>query len=125
MKKYDPVLYASLAFIFILSCAGAYSLSRQDGDLTLVVTRDGSEIVRSPLTRFPSRKNLEFRHDGGFNIISAGTDGVRMISADCPGGDCLRTRTIDSPGETIVCMPHKLTVKLTSRRDGAYDAMSY
>jgi hypothetical protein len=125
MKRYDPVLYAVLAFIFALSCANALTLLRGGGELTLEVTRGGAEIMRSPLSRFSGRQNMEFRHEDGFNIISAGTDGVRMVSADCPGGDCLRARAINSAGEIIVCMPHRLTVKLTSLREGALDALSY
>jgi hypothetical protein len=125
MKKYDPALYAILAFIFILSCVNAFSISRGDGDLTLEVTYDGVEVMSSPLRRFSERQNIEFRCQDKFNIISAGADGVRMVSADCPGGDCLRTREINSAGGIIVCMPHKLIVKLTSRKDGAFDAMSY
>jgi hypothetical protein len=125
MKKYDPVLYAILALVFILSCANAFSISRGDGDLTLEVTRDGVEVMRSPLRRFEAPKLVKFRYENGFNMISAGEGGVAMVSADCPGGDCLRTRAISSAGEVIICMPHRLTVKLTSRREGAFDAVSY
>ncbi|MDR1510218.1 MAG: NusG domain II-containing protein [Synergistaceae bacterium] len=125
MKRYDPVLYAFLALIFILSCANTLSISGGGGDLTLEVTRDGVEVMSSPLRRFSGRQNMEFRYQDGFNIISAGAEGVRMVSADCPGGDCLRTREINSAGGIIVCMPHRLIVKLTSRKDGALDAVSY
>ncbi|MDR1137698.1 MAG: NusG domain II-containing protein [Synergistaceae bacterium] len=125
MKRYDPMLYAFLAFIFMLSCVNVFSSSRGDEDLTLEVTLDGAEIMRSPLRRFSGRKEIEFRRGDGFNIISAGEDGVRMVSADCPGGDCLRTRAINSAGGIIVCIPHRLTVKLTSRQDSVLDAVSY
>jgi hypothetical protein len=48
-----------------------------------------------------------------------------MVSADCPGGDCVRAGTIKNAGESVVCLPHKLTVRLTTESARETDAVSY
>jgi hypothetical protein len=126
MKKYDPVLYAALAVIFAASCAFAYLPGRPGGSLTVEVTRDGAPALSKRLDRLAGSV-LTFGEPGAggnFNEISIG-GGVRMTSADCPGGDCLRAGEIRRAGEVIVCVPHKLIVKLTSATPAEIDALSY
>ena len=126
MKKYDPPLYAALAAIFAASCAFAYLPWRAGGGLTLEVTRDGATALSERLDRLEG-STLTFGEPGAggnFNEISVG-GGVRMTSADCPGGDCLRAGGIRRAGEVIVCVPHRLVVRLTSAENPDVDALSY
>jgi hypothetical protein len=48
-----------------------------------------------------------------------------MVSADCPGGDCLRTREIRKNGEMIVCVPHRLLIRIISSQRPEVDAVSH
>jgi hypothetical protein len=122
MKRYDLALYAILALIFALSCAYVPLTGRGGGEMTLEVVRDGKTEFRAPLRGVP--EILEFRGPEGYNAISA-AKGVRMVSADCPGGDCLRAGTIKNAGESVICLPHRLTVRLTTGGTPETDAVSY
>lgn len=122
MKRYDPALYAILALIFAISCAYALFARRGGEEMTLEVVRGGKTEFRAPLRDVP--EILEFRGPEGYNAISA-AGGVAMISADCPGGDCIRAGSIRNAGESIICLPHKLTVRLTRGSAPETDAISY
>jgi hypothetical protein len=122
VKRYDPALYAILALIFALSCAYVPLAGRGGGEMTIEVVRDGKTEFRAPLGDVPEM--LEFRGPEGYNAISS-VEGVRMVSADCPGGDCIRAGTIKNAGESIICLPHRLTVKLTKESASEMDAVSY
>ena len=122
MKRYDPALYAILVLIFALSCAYVPLAGRGTGELTLEVVRGGKTEFRAPLRDVP--EILEFKGLWGYNAISA-EEGVRMVSADCPGGDCLRAGTIKNAGESIICLPHRLSVRLTTKNAPETDAVSY
>ena len=43
---------------------------------------------------------------------------LRMEEADCPDGTCVRQGAIQSPGETIVCLPHRVTVTIVGNGEG-------
>ncbi|MDR1580824.1 MAG: NusG domain II-containing protein [Synergistaceae bacterium] len=122
MKRYDLALYAILALIFALSCAYIPFAGRGGGEMTLEVVRGGKTEFRAPLGDVP--EILEFKGPDGYNIVST-AKGVRMVSADCPGGDCVRAGTIQNAGESIICLPHRLTVRLTAGGVPAADAVSY
>jgi hypothetical protein len=122
MKRYDPVLYAILALIFAMSCAYASFAGRGGGEMTLEVVRGGKTEFSAPLRDVP--EILEFNGPGGYNAVYA-ADEVRMVSADCPGGDCLRAGAIKNAGESIICLPHKTVIRLTRRSAPETDAVSY
>jgi hypothetical protein len=48
----------------------------------------------------------------GSNTVVVHEGRVFVEEADCPGGDCLRQGGISRPGQTIVCLPHRLVVEI-------------
>jgi hypothetical protein len=122
-KKYDSLLYCILAVFFVASCANTFYLGRGGGDLSIEATRDGRLIMAVPLDKI-AVPTLTFGEPGNFNEIAV-EGGVRMVSADCPGGDCLRTGMIGIAGEVIVCVPHRFVIRLVSSRMPLVDATSY
>ena len=123
IKKYDPALYIVLAMLFAASVANTIYIGRESSDLSVETTRDGVLLTSSPLEKIAG-STMTFGEPGNFNEITVG-DGVRMASADCPGGDCLRIGEIRRAGEAIVCVPHKLVVRLASQKKPDVDTMSY
>ena len=122
-KKYDPVIYLVLAALFAASvfCA-AYTGHGGDG-LVIEALREGEAVVLGSLGEMGGT-SMTFGEPGNFNEITIG-EGVRMVSADCPGGDCLRAGEIKKNGELIVCVPNRLMIRLVSSRRPEIDAVSY
>jgi len=59
----------------------------------------------------------------GTNVIEVRDGSVRVIEADCPGGDCLRQAAITQPGQQLICLPHQLWVEVVpaGKADGQLD----
>jgi hypothetical protein len=126
MKRGDKALYAALSVIFLAVCAasGFFLLGGGDPeDFTLLII-SGGEVVRSvDMSATAPDEAIEIHSGDGFNILAVEDGAVRMVSADCPGGDCLRMAPVRSDGGVIVCLPHRLVVRL--RRSGGLDAVTY
>lgn len=54
------------------------------------------------------------------NVIEIGTGYVKMQSAACPDHLCVKTGQISKPGESIVCLPHRVMITIVKR--GTEDA---
>ena len=120
--KYDPALYLVLAVLFAASVLGAAYPRRGGEGLAVEAVRDGAVISLGNLGEMGGSV-MTFGEPGNLNEIAIG-DGVRMISADCPGGDCLRAGEIKKNGGVIVCVPNRLVIRLVSPQRPEVDAVS-
>lgn len=117
MKKGDKILYLLLIALTALSASFAavhYSgggKAAQD-NMTLDISVNGKVIRSISLSEIKEETLIKIPCADGHNIISVSRERVRMVSADCRGGDCLREPSLTSDRGIIVCMPHKLTLKL-------------
>lgn len=57
--------------------------------------------------------------NGGSNTFYIKNGTITMNSADCGDKTCIRTGTISKAGESIVCLPHRLVLTITSGDAGA------
>ena len=122
-KKYDGSLYLTLAALFAASVLGTVYPWRKGGDIVIEAVRGGEVTTLGNLAEMGG-STMTFGGPGNFNEIATG-EGVRMVSADCPGGDCLRAGEIRKNGEMIVCVPHRLVIRLVSSQRPETDAVSY
>lgn len=58
------------------------------------------------------------------NIIVVKDKQVYMKEADCPDKICVRQGKISNNKETIICLPHKLVVKVVSDKNSKADAVA-
>ncbi len=102
-----------LVFAVLLLAAAGYLFVHFTGAAgdRVVVLIDGKETVSYPLS-----EDLETVIRTGENtntlVISEGKASVR--DATCPDGICVDHRPISKEGETIVCLPHKVVIKVVS-----------
>ncbi len=117
--KHDILLAAVLLFV-----AGAAAvcllLFRQDGGYAVVV-QDGVETARYPLSQ--EIEVTVWGEDGKSNILVIKDGMADIIDASCPDGLCVSQRSICYDGETIVCLPHKLVIKIESKEQGEVDVI--
>ena len=57
------------------------------------------------------------------NIIEAKKGQIRMKSATCSDQVCVRMGSISKPGQTIVCLPHKILIEIQSESGEADDVI--
>lgn len=94
--------------------------------LTAVVSIDGQEadrfapadLLESPRTYEHNGYTLEVcaavRGDASTldHVKSGGESGLRVALSDCPTQDCVRTGTISRSGQSIVCLPARIIIRL-------------
>ena len=109
MKRADIILAAVIlaaAFLFL----GWRQFTRTEGN-TVVVTVDGKETARFALDR---EVDVQLDGAGGVNRLVIHDGLAEVTDADCPDRLCVKESSIRYSGETIVCLPHKLVVRIES-----------
>ena len=74
------------------------------GELELPLGEDTTRVVTTSL---------------GSNTIVVAYGSVHVEEADCANHDCIKQGAIDTPGQQIVCLPHKLWIEVVSAGDAA------
>ncbi|WP_424321481.1 NusG domain II-containing protein [Lacticaseibacillus chiayiensis] len=88
--------------------------------LTAVVTHDGHEVYRKRLTGHTGTTQFTYRaKDSDWNQIEVQGAGVAITEANCQDQVCVRRGRITKPGQTIVCLPHKLLIEIKSNKGGS------
>lgn len=78
----------------------------------LEVRINGRETASYPLSS--DRRQTISCPDGGANTFEIKNGAVYMREADCHDKICVGMHSISKPGETIVCLPHKLVLAIAA-----------
>ena len=112
---FDVILIAVLLCISVGACAFLFLGSKTGGAVSVEV--DGEVVGVYPLSR-----NGEFSLCDGSNVLEIKDGKAFMKSADCPDKTCVHSRAISKVGETVVCLPNRVTVSVIG--DGGVDLVS-
>ena len=107
MKKKDFIL-VSVVFALILASFVITNLFKKEGAY-VIVRVDGNEVARYNLT-----ENGQYQLNGGTNILRIEDGKAYLVDANCPDHLCVNQGKIDQSGETITCLPNRLTVTVYS-----------
>lgn len=112
MTRGDRILLAGL-LLLALACAGALyvPLLLPDGDraarAVLTVTGKSVRVVE-----LPAKASFLLQGRSGPATVEVAGMRIRMQDAHCPGGQCLRQGWIERPGESIVCIPGEIVIRI-------------
>ena len=117
MKKRDFILIGIILAVALI-LFGIIELSKEEGAYVLVRV-DGTEVARYSLS-----DDGEYPLNGGTNILCIKDGKAYLTSADCPDHLCVKQGKIDKSGETITCLPNKLTITVYGAEDADVDLIS-
>lgn len=111
MKKFDWILIVALLAVAILIVVKPQMNKQEgyqveitvDGEIYKVLNLDEEQEVRIP------------SGDEHYNVIQIKNRTVSMLEADCKNQVCVKSASIESIGENIVCLPHKVIVKIIGK----------
>lgn len=84
-------------------------------DYTAVVSHNGTVLKRVNITTLKKTTHYTYRaKDGHYNTITFEPKRVAITKANCTDQVCVRRGWIHKPGQTIVCLPHKVLVEIKS-----------
>ena len=92
------VILAAAAAVFFFQVK-----NRTSGTVYAIVEQDSKELMR---------------------LIEITEGGVRMKEADCPDQICVSRGLIQKSGQSIVCLPHRLVIRLEQVGDQELDAVA-
>lgn len=115
MKRKDIMLTAVLLLIAVTIYAAVRLGDDAQGNL-VEVTLNGREYGVYSLHE---DKELVADSEMGYNKIVIADGEVYIQDADCPDKYCVHQGRIHKNGETLICLPHKLSVKIKAVTGGS------
>jgi hypothetical protein len=115
-KPGDALVYG---LVIVIMAAGFLNISILTGngrDRLAIVEMDARVIHTVRLEQ--NMKTQEIRIDAGegrYNTIFIGYDYVEVIESNCPDQVCVGWGRIRYAGQTIVCLPFRIVIRITGR----------
>ncbi len=124
IKKGDIIIFIIIGLIIVLSTVFFF---RRPGDATVLkIYRDGEEYATYSLSQSSEKKlsvPVKEGYQAGYNTFQMKQGVVSIIDSSCPNKDCIRMGSISKAGDVLICLPHKLMLRLEG--GDAVDAVSY
>ena len=92
----------------------------RDGNGTVEVYRNKTLIASYPLSE--DREEV-LSYDGHFNILVIRDGAAYIRDADCPDRLCVDQGQIYADGQSLICLPHRLTVMIQGGEESVLDAV--
>ena len=116
-RRIDIIVIASLLLLSLIVLL-VINLAKKEGAIARVEI--GGEIVGE----YPLDVNKEYSLNGGTNILVIKDGAAYMTYSECPDHTCERVGKIKFVGETIVCLPNKVSVTIIGNSDDGVDLVS-
>ncbi|MCF6166776.1 MULTISPECIES: NusG domain II-containing protein [Furfurilactobacillus] len=95
--------------------AAAQTTAKSHEVYTAVVSHNGHVLKRIRLTGHQGKTRYHFTMGhGAYNDTLVTDNRIQISDANCPDQICVHHSAISKPGQTIVCLPHKVLVEVKS-----------
>lgn len=119
-KKETPFFLVLAAVLAALIAA----LHRAPPATVAVVEVDGQTIVRKELAQLAGPETLAVAGRDDIRLtVEFSPEGARIKEAGCPDKTCVRTGTLTRAGESAVCLPGRVVLRLEGPEET--DAVTY
>ena len=111
-KKRNDII---LAVVMILVAAAGflwYNLAKEEGGAVMLI-QDGKEVQS-----FSLNDEVEYlieTEDDSYNLLVIRGGQAFMKEASCPDQICVNHRPVSNVGETIVCLPNEVVIKVIEK----------
>ena len=116
------VTLLAIAVIVYLLFAG-FVFAEQPESVAIFV--DGKEYATYNLAEISGIKNIEINTEFGHNTIEISSDGARVTEASCPDKTDIQSGKITKPGQMLVCVPNRVTVRIMGKSCLKVDKVTY
>lgn len=114
MLKSNKFWIIVIAVIVIAAALPLYFIGDEAGG-TAYIYSNGELIESIDLSAVTGSRTISAKADGrseGVNIIEVEHGRIRMLEADCAGGDCVRQGWASNSLIPIVCLPNNVLIRI-------------
>lgn len=130
-KQYRYMDGIIIIFLVVLSFLpiGVFSYTQakqqhKEGETVAIVSIDGKEVDRFVLSEeTPHQEKTYHPSKKQYNIIEVDGTRIRVKEDNSPDQIAVRTSWISQPGQTSICLPHKLVIEIQGVTDDDEDDM--
>lgn len=96
------------------------------GGTTAVVELDGQVVMTRDLTRLEGTESAEIEGRNGIALtVEFSNEGARIAQSGCPDKTCQRTGWLRRAGDSAVCLPGRVVLRLEGPGGAGIDAETY
>ncbi|MDF2879850.1 MAG: hypothetical protein K0R54_407 [Clostridiaceae bacterium] len=125
MKKWDFII---IVFLIIISLIPEgiilFKRSKHYSETYAEITVSGKLYKEINLSDHKGEESFQIKTDLGYNIIKVENNKISIIDADCKDKVCIKEGTINMPGQTIACLPHKLVIEIKGSNKSKVDILA-
>ncbi len=119
MKRGDRIMLK--IFLVMAVTAGALWVSkavRTESDaVTAEISQDGKLLWKLMLKKGDLPREFTVEYRGRFNRIRTQDGKIAVVGADCPDKDCVKRGWLKKPGDSAVCLPNRLVIRITGQSE--------
>ena len=118
-KKYrlDIIVIASILLVSLIALL-IVTLNKKEGSV-VVVEIDGIKV-----SEYSVFLNGEYSLNGGTNILVIENGVAYLNYSSCPDHTCEKTGKIKYVGQSIICLPNKVSITIKGDTEGGVDLVS-
>ena len=115
LKKADILVIILIVIASFLIYFFINKLSKEDANISkkVVITVDGKIFKEVPLTKDTDEK-IDINTVYGKNEVIIEKGEVHMHESNCQDKICMKMGKISIPGDSIICLPNRVMVKIVS-----------
>ncbi len=103
-----------------LAAAILFFIGARGGGFTAtvcVIEINGEEFARYDLSTLTEEKIIEIDNEYGKNTLVLDRFGAYVTYSDCADGLEVKAGRIDTAGQSLICLPHRLLIRLEGGED--------
>ncbi len=94
------------------------------GPTEVVIEVNGQVKERLFLSELKAGEKHEIKGFQGYSLLEVGDNKVKMVESPCPDKICIGMGWISRPGESIICIPNRVVVRIVGSDNYDYDGLS-
>lgn len=119
-RKRDLLIFLLAA---VLAGVGFLQWLPKSGAPVAVIEQNGKEIRRVALSSIPQPETLVL--EGKISVTVLLEPGqVSIVHSDCPDQICVNTGVLTRPGQSAVCLPARVAVRIVGETQSGVDGMT-
>ena len=118
-KKYrlDVIVIASILLVAIALVAISHFTAANGAFVEVTV---GGEVIG----KYPLALDSVYTLGGGTNVLTVKNGEAYMSYSSCPDHVCENTGRVSFVGQTIICLPNRISITVVGESDGYVDFVS-